>query len=169
MMKRPISLKTRIIRSAFLLTFVICLLFSIGIFTAFDFAEEALFEEHLEADIQTFITQYSLNPEVAQLPRTNFEVYVSMNGNLDGLPDYIANGLPDIDDIELDGKSLDLEIRHDGNVTFYFVTEETDMNKFELTLILSVLVIFIYYLYYFPGPGIHVCQQHYKTGYITGR
>ena len=59
------------------MTFVVCLLFSIGLFFAFEIAEESLFEEHLEADMNTFMSQYAILPEIAEIPRDNFAVYIT--------------------------------------------------------------------------------------------
>ena len=140
-MKQPISLRKRIIRATLALTVVICLLFTTGIFLAFEIAEESLFEEHLETDLNSFIEQYAVYPDIANLPHRNFQVYISKKGDLSEVPEYITRGLPDIDDIVRDGKHLDLEIRESGDTTFYFVLEETDMDRFEVILVTSVILI----------------------------
>ena len=44
---------------------------------AFEIAEESLFEEHLEADMNTFMSQYAILPEIAEIPRDNFAVYIT--------------------------------------------------------------------------------------------
>ena len=140
-MKRSASLRPRIVKASFALAFVVCLLFSAGLFFAFDIADESLFEVHLEADMNTFMRQYAALPEIAEIAQDNFAVYVAENGDQSRFPEYLKNLPRDVDDIELDGRTLDLEIRHQGDNSFYFVIEETAFDSFERILILSVLII----------------------------
>ena len=123
------------------MTFVVCLLFSAGLFFAFELAEDTLFEEHLEADMNTFMNQYAMLPEIADIPRDNFAVYITKNGDKSQFPEYLKNLPEGVDDIEMDDRTLDLEIRHQGDNSFYFIIEETRFDSFERLLILSVLVI----------------------------
>lgn len=140
-MKRSASLRPRIVKASFALAFVVCLLFSAGLFFAFDIADESLFEVHLEADMNTFMRQYAALPEIAEIAQDNFAVYVAENGDQSRFPEYLKNLPRDVDDIELDGRTLDLEIRHQGDNSFYFVIEETAFDSFERILILSVSII----------------------------
>ncbi len=140
-MNRSSSLRYRIISASFALTFVICRLFAIGLFFAFEAAEEGLFEQHVEADLSTFMNQYAAMPDIALVPRENFQVFISKNTDNSGLPSFLLDLPEDFDDIELDGKLLDLEIRQRDETTFYFVIEETALDNFEQTLIISVLII----------------------------
>ena len=123
------------------MTFVVCLLFSAGLFFAFELAEDTLFEEHLEADMNTFMNQYAMLPEIADIPRDNFAVYITKNGDKSQFPEYLKNLPEGVDDIEMDDRTLDLEIRHQGDNSFYFIIEETRFESFERFLILAVLVI----------------------------
>ena len=123
------------------MTFVVCLLFSIGLFFAFEIAEESLFEEHLEADMNTFMSQYAMLPEIAEIPRDNFAVYITKNGDQSQFPEYLKNLPEGADDFELNDRTLDLEIRHQSDHSFYFIIEETRFESFERFLVFAVLVI----------------------------
>ena len=123
------------------MTFVVCLLFSVGLFLAFEFAEESLFEEHLEADMNTFMDHYMVVPEIATLPRENFTVYIAENGDRSHFPDFLKNLPEGEEDVELDGKLLDVETRQRQHISFYFVIEETGVDSFENMLISSVIII----------------------------
>jgi len=125
------------------MTFIICLLFAAGLFIAFEFDEEVLFERHLEVDQLTFIQQYAIAPEIAEIPAGNFEVYITSNGDKSHFPDYLKDLTPEEDDIIVNGKALEIEIMEGGGNTFYFVTEETDMENFEHFLMVSVFIIII--------------------------
>ena len=132
------SLKIRIVKAAFAMTFIVCLIFSTGIFLIFDMAEETLFEEHQQDDINTFIAHYARYPDLATLPRDNFEVYVTPAGDRTSLPEYLRVLEPGVDDIYRDGRTFDLEVRRHGNRDYYFVTEETASDRLEYILLISV-------------------------------
>lgn len=123
------------------MTLVVCLLFSGGLFLAFEFAEESLFEEHLEADMNTFMDQYLVMPEIATLPSSNFKVYIAEAGDRSHFPDYLKTLPEDEEDVYLNGKKLDVETRHRQQTNFFFVIEETEIDSFENILISSVIII----------------------------
>ena len=108
-MKPSPSLRHRIIKSSFVMTFFVCLLFSLGLFFALEVAEDSLFETHLESDINTFMDIYSVMPEIASLPRDNFTVYIARNNDRSHFPDYLKNLPEDEEGVELDGKSWTLK------------------------------------------------------------
>jgi signal transduction histidine kinase len=135
------SLRHRIIKASLAMTFVVCLLFSAGLFLAFEFAEESLLEEHLESDMNTFIDHYTVAPEIATLPRDNFAVYVEENGDRSHFPNYLKNLPEGEEDVELNGKKLDVDVRQRQQTRFFFVIEETEIDSFENILIISVIII----------------------------
>jgi signal transduction histidine kinase len=141
--KHANSLKHRIIIASFAMTFVICLLFSVGLLIAFEFTEESLFEQHLENDMNTFMDIYQQYPQIVAVARENFDVYVTRGDDTSNLPDFLRD-MPDyVDDIVVDGQMRDLEIKQQGNTRFYFVTEEAAMDRFEFILFTSVIIIII--------------------------
>ena len=142
-MNRFNSLKNRIILASFAMTFVICMLFGFGLVVSFDIAEETFFEDHIEADMSTFVNLYEQYPGIATVGRENFEVFVAQDNDNIGLPQYLQNLPDDPDDIEINGELRNLEILQQGNNTFYFVTEETAMDEFEMILFTSVIVIIV--------------------------
>ena len=131
------------------MTFVVCILFTVGLFIAFEFAEESLFEDHLESDMNTFMNQYAVYPEIINLPRANFEVFVAVNNDRSHFPEYLRNLPEGEEDVELNGEILDVELRKRGQSNFFFVIEETDAESFEQILITSVIIIVL---------GICICS-----------
>lgn len=124
--------------ASFTLAFVICFLFSVGLFAALEYAEWVLFDQRTETDISTFIHQYASDPDVIALPRENFEVYVAKNGDESGLPAYLRDLPEDADEVVRDGRELDLHVEEDGDTTFYFLFDQTTFDAFDQ--LLSVFV-----------------------------
>lgn len=133
-MKRPSSLRRRILLASFAMAFAICFLFSLGLFGALEYAELVLFDDRVEADISTFISQYKIDPEIASLPRSNFEVFVSRNGDKSALPSYLQDLPKGADEVVLDGREFDLDIRRRDDTTFYFMFDETTFDAFDKLL-----------------------------------
>ncbi len=123
------------------MTFVICLLFAIGMFQVFEFSEDILLEDHIEADLSTFMDQYAVAPEIARIPVASYEVFIANNNDKSGFPEYLRNLPPGEDDVLFKGKALSIETRVRGDTTFYFVIEETLVENFEKSLILSLIII----------------------------
>jgi len=150
-MKRNSSLRRRLVTESFAMTFIVCLLFVAGLFVAFEFHEEVLFEDHLEADLNTYIDHYQLAPEIATIPAENFELYISGDGDKSNFPEFLRNLPVDEESIVADGSHLEIEInealeiriiKREGK-TFYFVIEESAMENFEHSLMISSLIIMV--------------------------
>lgn len=137
-MKRSSSLRRRILLASFAMAFVICALFSIGLFWALEYAESVLFEDRVDADISTIIRQYKINPEIISLPRENFQVFAAVNGDKSALPSYLQNLPKGADEVVLDGREFDLQVRRRADTTFYFMFDETTFDRFDQ--LLSVVV-----------------------------
>lgn len=137
-MKRPSRLRLRILLAAFALTFVTALLFSVGLFSALEYAEWVLFDKHIESDISTFIRQYGADPNTAVLPRDNFQAFVTLHDEQGALPVYLRDLDEDEDEVVLDGREYHLDVRREGDTTFYFLFDETAFEAFDQ--LLSVFV-----------------------------
>ena len=125
------SLRHRILLAFFAMAFVICSLFAAGFFWALDYAELVLFDHRIESDIGTFIRQYRIDPGILALPRENFDVFAAQSGETESLPPYLQGLAPDEDEVILDGREFHLDMRRDGNTTFYFLFDETTYEEFD--------------------------------------
>lgn len=150
MMKRNSSLRRWIVLRLCVMTFIICLLFVIGLFIAFEFNEEVIYEDHLEKDLNSFIQYYRLAPQVASIPSQNFDLYIEKNGDKSSFPVFLRD--LQVDETKLAaGEMLEIEITEelevrlvrDGDETFYFVIDETVIENFEWFVIVSVFIIIV--------------------------
>lgn len=67
------SLRTRIILGTLLLSLIISVILSLAVVLTFETAERIFFEAHYQTDIDTFITQHVLDPDVLELSRKIFK------------------------------------------------------------------------------------------------
>jgi signal transduction histidine kinase len=130
-MTLPNSLRHRILTAFFALAFVVCSLFAAGFFWALDYAELVLFDRRVESDIRTFISQYKVDPVILTLPRENFEVFAARDGATDSLPSYLLDLGPEGDEVIRDGREFHIDVRQDGDTTFYFLFDETTYEEFD--------------------------------------
>lgn len=112
----PNRLRRRILVATLGIAAVICVLFSVGLFAALEYAEWVLFDKHIESDIRGFIAQYRQDPGVAALPHHSYDVFVTPAGDVSGLPAYLrgkaaalAAGDDDEDDADDDRGEVDDE------------------------------------------------------------
>ncbi|MBI1733290.1 MAG: HAMP domain-containing histidine kinase [Gammaproteobacteria bacterium] len=163
-MKRPSNLRRRIITATFGLAAVVCALFSVALFGSLEYAEWILFDKHIESDIQSFVSQYQIDPNVAKLPHESFEVYVAPGGDESGLPEYLKGradnyddenedseesdaaddeedeeggagyGEEENDEVIRDGHEYHLDIRTVAGTTYYFLFDETEFEAFDQLL-----------------------------------
>ena len=132
------SLRYRLVAAGFALSLIVCGIFSFGVFMTFDYAEDLLFDAHIEEDVSTFLAQYAIQPGIAELPRSNFAVHIAVGGDESMLPEYLRGLTPDVDDLYLEGEEHDLQIRSQGGDTLYFIFDESDAEEFEFFLILAI-------------------------------
>jgi signal transduction histidine kinase len=130
-MTLPGSLRHRILLAFFAMAFVICSLFAAGFFWALDYAELVLFDNRVESDIRTFVAQYRVDPGVLALPRENFQVFAVRQGAADSLPSYLLDLGPEGDEVIRDGREFHVDVRQDGDTTFYFLFDETTYEEFD--------------------------------------
>ena len=132
------SLRYRLVAAGFALSLIVCGIFSFGVFMTFDYAEDLLFDAHIEEDVSTFLAQYAIQPGIAELPCSNFAVHIAVGGDESMLPEYLRGLTPDVDDLYLEGEEHDLQIRSQGGDTLYFIFDESDAEEFEFFLILAI-------------------------------
>lgn len=119
----------------------VCALFTFGLYFAFDTAEDTLFDTHLAADVASFMTLYTYDPSLVDLPRENFLVYRAPQGETDRLPAYLRELAPDDDELILGEREYHVQIEDRGGDRFYFLFDESEFETFEQTLMVSVAII----------------------------
>jgi len=114
-----------------------------GVYMAFDATEDRLFDDHFAADVATFIAQYRLDPGVLDLPRSNYIVHVARDGDRARLPEYLRALPPGADDLTLGGRPHDLLVARDGDDMFYFLFDETEVERYEQQLVAALALVVI--------------------------
>ncbi|MCZ6771780.1 MAG: HAMP domain-containing sensor histidine kinase [Proteobacteria bacterium] len=140
MLKR---LHHRLVVASIAMVMSVCTIFSLGLYFAFDLAEDLLFDTHLAADVASYIAIYEKHPSAIDLPRENFLVYAVRNGDTAHLPDHISALRPDEDDLVFGGREYHVQIEDRGNTRFYFLFDESAFESFEDVLLFSILAIVI--------------------------
>lgn len=139
-MKLTNSLRYRLVAGIMSLVLVICIIFAWGLSLAFDGAEQRLFGDHIRMDVDSFMEQYSINPDVINLPRRNFQVYVSDKGDKSDLPDFLSNDPAD-EEITVGTHDYHVITRKAGDRSFYFVFDDSSFESFENSIFASEVVI----------------------------
>lgn len=125
------------------LTLAVCLIFVVGIDFAFNGAEQRLYDDHIKTDVDSFMEQYALHPDIINLPRRNFSVYTYTRENRQTLPAYLRDLTSDDDEVTVGDRAFHVITRHADDETFYFLFDDSSFEKFENSLIASVVVIAI--------------------------
>ena len=112
-----------------------------GLYFAFDVAEDKLFDTHLAADVASYMAIYEQDPSLVDLPRDNFLVYVAPDGNTEDLPDHISALALDEDDLLFGGREYHVQIEQRGKTLFYFLFDESAFESFEEVLLFSIILI----------------------------
>lgn len=143
-MKQLKSIRRRLVLAAFTLAATIAGIFAGGLYLAFDTAEDKLFDDHIVADVNAFVVAYERDPGIVGLPRQNFTLYVAKGGDSTSLPEYLHGLAPDEDEVILDGKEFELQMRTSGGDTLYFMFDESEFEEFENALLFAMfMIIFI--------------------------
>ncbi|MBI2994469.1 MAG: HAMP domain-containing histidine kinase [Gammaproteobacteria bacterium] len=144
-MKHPSSLRQRFLLASFAMAFVICFLFSLGLFGALEFAESVLFDDRVESDIRTFMSQYEIDPGVVSLPREDYKVFIAQRDDHSGLPDYLRDLPQGSDDVFMDGREYHVDTRLRGDTIVYFMFDETPFEDFDklLTVVVPAIIFLI--------------------------
>ena len=135
------SIRHRLVMAAFALSWVVAGIFVGGLYFAFDTAEDKLFDNHLNADVDAFLAIYQRDPSVIDLPHRNLRVFVSEEGRGETLPAFLW-GLPaDADEVFIDGREHELQVRRSGSQTLYFLIDESEFEEFEQSLVSAMAII----------------------------
>jgi signal transduction histidine kinase len=135
------SIRARFSRAACGLAVALSLGFIIPVYLIFDQAEDVLIDEHFAADMATFLAEYAVAPAISEVPRTNFRVYVAKPGETETVPPGLLALGPDEDEFAIDGRHWDVRKAQQAGQTFYFLFDETPVERFEWILIIATFVI----------------------------
>lgn len=134
-MKTPARpLRQRLVAAIAGLGIGVTLLFSAGLYVAFETAEDTLFDTYRARDIQSLLALYERDPALAEVPHENFRVFHVDDDERSTLPGYLQGFDPAGDELVLDGREFHVEVHRRGASTFYFLLDESAFEDFERAL-----------------------------------
>ena len=140
-MTRIKSIRRRLVLAAFTLATIVAGIFGGGLYLAFDTAEDKLFDDHIIADVNAFVLAYERDPGIVELPRQKFLVFIAEGNDTATLPEYLHGLSADEDEVLLDGKEYELQMRRSGTETLYFMFDESEFEEFENALMIAMFTI----------------------------
>jgi signal transduction histidine kinase len=140
-MKLANSLRYRLVAGIMGLVMVVCLVFAVGLDFAFNGAEQRLFDDHIKKDVDSFMDQYLLAPEIISLPHRNFRVYIYTRNSKSTLPDFLRNLSSDDDEVTVDNRNYHIITRELADKSFYFLFDDSSFERFENSMGVSILAI----------------------------
>ncbi len=140
-MTRIRNIRRRLVLAAFTLASVVAGIFASGLYLAFDAAEDKLFDDHIVADVNAFVAGYERDPGIVNLPHKNFSVFIAEGTDTSALPEYLHGLAPEEDEVIIDGKEFELQIRTSGTKTLYLMFDESEFEEFENALLVAMLTI----------------------------
>lgn len=135
------SIRRRLVLAAFTLATVVAGIFASGLYLAFDTAEDKLFDDHIIADVNAFVVAYERDPGIVDLPRQNFSVYIGEGTDTSALPEYLHGLAPGEDEVIIDGKEFELQMRTSGTKTLYLMFDESEFEEFENALLIAMFTL----------------------------
>ncbi|MEQ8660831.1 MAG: HAMP domain-containing sensor histidine kinase, partial [Gammaproteobacteria bacterium] len=137
----PSSLRQRLVLATAGLVVALAVLFSSGLYFAFELAEDTLFEAHLEDDVDTLLALYEHDPALLAVPVPNFTVHVVHAGAPDALPFDPATLARRDGEVVIGGVEYVIISRQRGDSTYYFQFDETAFETFEDVLFRAMAVV----------------------------
>lgn len=133
------QLRHRLAASTFLLIVGTAAAMVMGVHFAFEYADDNFIDGHLEREVDSLMTIFASAPALAELPNENFAIFVARNGNTNDLPDYLKNVPADEDEVILGGTEHELLQRQRGATRYYFMFDESGVERFETVLMGATL------------------------------
>ncbi|MEQ8234851.1 MAG: HAMP domain-containing sensor histidine kinase [Gammaproteobacteria bacterium] len=135
------TLRERLVFATAGLIIALAILFSSGLYFAFEIAEDTLFEAHLEDDVDSLLAIYEHDPALLAVPVPNFTVHVVRGGVDTALPFEPAQLARRDGEVVIDGVEFHVITRSRGDTTYYFQFDETAFETFEDTLFRAMAVV----------------------------
>ena len=128
------TLQRRLTSSILALLVIVCALFCIGIYAAFETAEDQLFDVHRGREIADRVAFFERDPQLLSVPQQNFTVYAIEHGDKRALPPYLRTLTAADDELVLNGHEYHVQLETRGDRTYYFLLDENDFDVFESRL-----------------------------------
>ncbi|MCC7412339.1 MAG: HAMP domain-containing histidine kinase [Gammaproteobacteria bacterium] len=135
------SLRSRLVLLVVSLAMGTCTLYSLGMLTAFDFAEDRLFDARIRLEVAGALAQYEQDPGTIERPRPGLLIHAVRSGDVRALPASLAALAPGDDEILIDGREHHVERVSHGDSTLYFLFDESEFEAFEQLLLISLLIV----------------------------
>ena len=132
------TLQRRLTSNILALLVTVCALFCIGIYAAFETAEDQLFDVHREREIADMVTFFERAPQLLTMPQQNYTVYAIERGDKTALPPYLRGLTAADDELVLNGHEYHVQLETRGERTYYFLLDENDFDVFERRLFTSM-------------------------------
>lgn len=134
-------MKQSLVIGALFFTSLVCGVFSLGMVVTFEAVEESLFTPRLEQEVEEFLAQYDVAPQIIDIPRKNFKVYLDPVGDRKSLPVEFRNLELDAGEIVLGGKGYYLVRAERGVSDFYFFFDESHVEAVEVLLFVVMITV----------------------------
>lgn len=137
------TLQRQLTSSILALLVFVCALFCVGIYVAFEVAEDQLFDVHRSREIEDRVAFFERDPRLLSVPQQNFTVYAIEGGDKRALPVYLHALTADDDELELNGHEYHVQLETRGARTYYFLLDENDFEIFESRLFSSIALLVV--------------------------
>jgi signal transduction histidine kinase len=138
------NIRRRLVFAAFTLATAVAGIFATSLYLAFDTAEDRLFDAHILDDVEYYLRAYAHDPRFAEIRQPNITVYIADHANDASLPQYLHNLAPDEDEVIIDGKEFELQVRTLGTRMFYFLIDESEFEEFENMILVGMFAIIFF-------------------------
>ncbi|MFM9967319.1 MAG: sensor histidine kinase [Burkholderiales bacterium] len=135
------TLQRRLTGNILALLVVVCALFCVGIYAAFEAAEDLLFDVHREREIADRVAFFERDPQLLKVPQQNFTVYAIEHDDKSTLPPYLHGLTAADDELVLNGHEYHVQLESRGTRTYYFLLDEHDFDVFERHLFSSMALL----------------------------
>ena len=135
------TLQRQLTSSILALLVFVCALFCVGIYAAFEIAEDQLFDAHRSREIEDRVAFFERDPQLLNVPQQNFKVYAIERGDKSALPAYLHALTAEDDELELNGHEYHVQLETRGERTYYFLLDENDFEIFENRLFSSITLL----------------------------
>jgi|GEM_PF-694251 len=137
------SLRYRLVAGIMGLTLVVCLIFVVGIHSAFKGAEQRLFNDHIKKEVDFFMEVYARHPDIIGLPQQSFSIYTYARNDRSSLPAFLRKLPADASEVSHDDHVYHVITRHTAEKSFYFLFDDSSFERFENFLTATVVIIAI--------------------------
>lgn len=128
------SLRHRLALASFALVVSACAISLAGLYLAFDFAEDRLFDRRIQTQIDDVLAFYDRDPTMIDVKQKNFQIYAAKHGDKSALPADLRALPADVDEVIRDGREVDVAVVTRGDTTLYFLADESAYDAFEHSL-----------------------------------